>query len=108
MVASIEGGEGADVCVEGVRFVDVEGGGVDFVHAEAGVEVGEGCDAGANPARGEGGVAGLDGAVVGIVDHLLVFVGVTEKDVGDDVGGVAVDDLVEEVCGIWEGVPVEC
>lgn len=41
---------------------------------------------------------------MGVVDHELVFVGVSKEDVRDDVGGVAVDDLVEQVRRVGEGV----
>ena len=46
----------------------------------------------------------MDGAVVGVVDHELILVGVAEEDVGDDVWAVAVDDLVEEIGWIGNGV----
>ena len=96
-LAGIEGGEGIDIRIPGIGVVDVEGGGVDFVEAEAAVEIGEGRDARADPARSQCVGGGLHGAVLGVVDHDFVFVGVAEEDAGDDVGGVAVDDLVEEV-----------
>lgn len=97
-------GELRHVGVEGVGVVDVEGGGVDAVEAVAAVEVCEGRDGGPDPGGGEGGGGRLRGAVRGVEDGELVFVGVAEKDVCDDVRGVAVDDLVEEVGGIGEGV----
>ena len=51
-------------------FVDGEVAGVDFVHAEAGVDVGERCGGGADPAD-VGGVGEVTGcSVVGVVDHL--------------------------------------
>ena len=43
-------------------------------------------------------------AIVGVVDHLFVFVRVAEEDVGDDVRAVAFDDLVEEVGWVGEWV----
>ena len=100
----VEGREGGDVGVVGGGVVDVEVAGVDDVHAVAGVEVGERGDGRADPGGGEGRGRGLGGAVVGVVDHEFVFVRVAEEDVGDDVGRVAVDDLVEEVAGVGERV----
>ena len=82
----VEFREGVDVGVEGVGVRDVEGVGVDFVHAEAGVKVRERGDGGADPAGGERVGRVLDGAVEGVIDHELVFVGVAEEYVGDDVG----------------------
>ena len=100
----VEVGEGGDVRVPSVGVVDFEVAGVDFVHSEAAVEIRQGGYAGADPAGGEGIGARLLGAVVGVVDHDFVFVRVPEEDVGDYVWGVAVDDLVEEVGGVWEWV----
>jgi len=34
----------------------------------------------------------------------LVLVGMTEKDVGDDIRAVAVDDLVEQICRVRQRV----
>ena len=96
--------EGVHVRVEGVGVVDVEGACVDLVEAEAAVEICQRGDAGADPPWCQCCVKGLDAAVVGVVDHLLVLVRVAEEDVGDDVRGVAVYDLVEEVCWVGEGV----
>jgi hypothetical protein len=46
----------------------------------------------------------LDCAVEGVVDHELVFVGVAKEDIGDDVRGIASDDLVEIVGGVRDRV----
>jgi hypothetical protein len=89
---------------ESVCFHDIEGIRVDLVHAEAGVDVGERRDRGANPAGHEGMSGVLDRAIEGIVDHELVFVSVAEEDIGDDVRGVTGDDLVEVVGGVGERV----
>ena len=83
---------------------NIEGIRVDLVHAEAGVDIRERRDRGANPAGHEGMGRVLDRAVEGVVDHELVFVSVAEEDVGDDVRGIAGDDLIEVVGGIGEGV----
>ena len=70
-LGGVDGGERGYVGVVGVGFVDGEVAGVDFVHAEAGVDVGEGCEGGADPAD-VGGVGEVTGrSVVGVVDHLL-------------------------------------
>ena len=81
----VEFREGVDVGVEGVGVHDVEGVCVDFIHAEARVEVGERGHGRADPASGEGVSRVLHGAVERVVDHELVFVGVAEEYVGDDV-----------------------
>jgi hypothetical protein len=46
----------------------------------------------------------LDCAIEGVVDHELVFMGVAEEDIGDDMRGIASDDLVEIVGGVREWV----
>jgi hypothetical protein len=46
----------------------------------------------------------LNCAVEGVVDHELVFMGVAEEDIGDDVRGIASDDLVKIVGGVRERV----
>lgn len=51
-----------------------------------------------------GGVGGLGGGVVGVVEHDLIFVGVAKEDPGDDVGRESIDNLVEEVGGVGERV----
>ena len=69
-LGSVDRGEGGHLGVVGVGFVDGEVAGVDFVHAEAGVEVGKGREGGADPAD-VGGVGEVTGrSVVGVVDHL--------------------------------------
>lgn len=93
-----------DITEERVCLVDVEVSRVNLVEAEAAVHVCQRCDAGSDPASGEGGVCILNRAVVSIVDHELVLVVVAEEYVGDDVWGVAVYDLVEEVCWVWDWV----
>ena len=67
--------EVVDVRIESVGVVDLKGAGVDFVHAEAAVEVGQGCDAGANPAGNEGRVGILLGGL-----YYGQYYGVTEKE----------------------------
>lgn len=100
----VERGEVAHVAEIGVRVVDVEVGRVDLVEAEGGVHVGQRGDAGADPGGCEGG-GGVDGGcVVCVEEGEVVFVGVAEEDAGDDVRRVAVDDLVEEVAWVGEGV----
>lgn len=89
---------------ESVCFHDIEGIRVDLVHAEAGVDVRERRDRGANPAGRESMGEVLDRAVEGVVDHELVFVGVAEEDIGDDMRGIAGDDLIEVVGGVGERV----
>jgi len=42
----------------------------------------------------------LLGAVGSVVDHDLVFVSMAEENVRDHMGRVAVDDLIEEICGV--------
>ena len=91
----VEVREGRDVGIPGVGIVDLEGAGVNFVHSEAAVEVCQGRDAGADPAWGESVFAGALGSVVCVVDHDFVFVGVAKEDIGNYVGRVAVNDLVE-------------
>ena len=97
VLAGVEGGKGVDIRIPGVGVVDVEGGRIDFVEAEAAVEICERRYARADPTGSQGVCGRLDRAVLGVVDHHFVFVGVPEEDTRDDVGGVAVDDLVEEV-----------
>lgn len=81
----VERGEGLDVRVEGVGFVDAPVACVDEVAAECGVDVGERCDAGTYPSGSQGVAGRLICAVVGIEDVFEVFVGVAKEDVGDDV-----------------------
>ena len=101
---AVKGREGRDIGIPGVGFVDFEGVGVDFVHAEAAVQVRERCHGGADPAYGLGVGGYALRAVLGVIDHDLVFVGVTEEDVGNHVGGITIYDLVEEVSGVVQGV----
>lgn len=93
----VEGSKRTDISIVGVGIVDGEIASVDFIHAVATVQVGERSDARSDPANAEsvGGV--LDGAVVGIVDHELIFVSVAEEDVCDHMGRVTVNDLVEQI-----------
>ena len=80
--------------------VDAEVTSVDLVVAVTRVEVGEGCDRRADPAYIDG-VANVTGcAVLGVVDHELIFVRMAKEDSCNYVGGVAVDDLVEEISRI--------
>ena len=71
---------------EGPRVDDVEATRVDFVQAEAGVQVRQRRDRGPDPGGGVGVRDVRRGGVVGVVDQDLVFVRVAEEDVGDDVG----------------------
>ena len=100
----VEAQVAVDVGIPSVGLVNLERASVYFIHPEAAVEVGEGRDAGTNPAEGLGIGGGSSGAVVCIVDHHFVFVGVAEKDIGNDVWGVAVDNLIEEVSWIVQRV----
>ena len=85
-LARVEGGEGIDVCVPGIGVVDVEGSGVDFVEAEAAVEVCERRDARADPTGCQRVCGGLHSAILGVINHDFVFVGVAEEDARNDVG----------------------
>lgn len=96
--------EGVHVRVIGVCFQDLEGVGIDFVHAEARVDIGERGDAGTNPAGSEGMCGVLHRAVEGVVDHEFIFVGVTEENIRNDVWRVASDNLVEVVGRIGDRV----
>ena len=118
----VDGGERGHVGVEGVGFVDGEVACVDFVHAEAGIDVVQGCERRANPAD-VGGVGEVTGcSVIRVVDHLLqcqwvhtgmssasttdqfVLMRVAEEDASNDMRREAVDDLVEQVCWIRESI----
>lgn len=77
---------------------------IDLVHTEPGVDVRERRDRGTNPAGREGMGGVSDRAVEGVVDHELVFVGVAEEYVGDDVRGIASNNLVEIVGGVGDRV----
>lgn len=83
------------IAVEGVCFVNVEVARVDLIQTEATVQVLQRGYAGHDPTGGEGIVGILHSPVVGIVNHELVLVGVSEEDVGNNMGRVAVHDLVE-------------
>lgn len=98
---SVQARKGRDVGVVCVGFVDIEVARVDFVEAEPGIQVGERCDARPDPAGCEGVTCGLDGAVVGVVYHELVLVGVAKEDVCDDMRGVSLNDLIEQIGGVW-------
>ena len=104
LCGAVEGREGRDVGVPGIGLVDFERAGVDFVHAEAAVKICQWGYGGADPAGGLGVGGCALRAVLGVVDHDLVFVGVAEEDIGNDVGRVAIHDLVEEVGGVIQGV----
>lgn len=93
-----------DITEERVCLVDVEVSRVNLVEAESAVHVCQRRDAGSDPASGEGCVFVLNCAITGVVDHELVLVVVTEEYVGDDVWGVAVYDLVEEVGWVWDWI----
>lgn len=84
-------------------MVDVETTRVHLIQAEARVQVRERSHRWADPSRGQRFGCGLDGTVVRIVDHDLIFVGVAKEHVRDDVGRIAVNDLVEEIgrVGQW-------
>jgi hypothetical protein len=96
-LTGINGSGGIDVSVVCVCVVDGEIASIYFVRSVAGVEIREGSDAGAHPAYIDGVGTILCGAVVAVVDEVLVFMGMAEEYAGDDVGGVSVDDLVEEI-----------
>lgn len=97
----VEGLEGRDIGEVGVGVVDAEIARVDFVHTIAGVQVGQRCDRGAHPADVDGMIRVLHRAIVGVVDHCLIFVRVAEEDAGDNVWGEPGDDLIEE---IWQSL----
>ena len=101
---SIEIRKAGDVGVPSVSVVDVEGAGIDLVHAEAAVQVRERCYAGADPAGCQGVGGGDVAGGVGVVDHELVLVRVAEEDVGDHVRRVSIDDLIEQIRRVWEWV----
>ncbi len=84
--STVKFGEAVDVGIPGVGFINFERASIDFVHAETAVEVGKGRDAGADPARGLSVGRSASGAVIGVIDHNLVFMGVTEEDVGNNMG----------------------
>ena len=100
----VEFRERVHVRVEGVGVHDVEGARVDLVHAEARVEVRERRHRRPDPAGRERVRRVLHRAVERVVDHELVFMRVAEEDVGDDVGRVAGDDLVEIVGRVGDRV----
>ena len=93
-----------NVRVPGVRVVNVGISDVDFVHAETGIEICERNYGWANPAWSLSGRGVLDRCVVCIVNHQLVFVGVSEEYVGYDVRRVAIHDLVKEIAWIIQGI----
>lgn len=97
MLADVEGGKGRCVGRAGVGIVNVEVTSVDLIKSPCRRVALKRRQAGGDPGRDEGVGGCLDGAVLVVVDGLLVSVGVAKEDVGDDVGGVAVDNLVEEV-----------
>lgn len=80
----VERGKLRNVAEEGVRLVNVEVARVYFVHPEPAVQVGQGRDAGPDPAGCESGAGALFGAVVGVVDHEFVLVGVAVEDIRND------------------------
>lgn len=100
----IEGWEARDVAIKGICFINVEVASVDFVEAVTAVEVGQRGDARPDPAGGQSCVSALDGRIVGKVDHELIFVSMAKEYVGDDMGRVSIDDLVEEVRGVRQRV----
>lgn len=54
-----------------MRVVDAEVTGVDFVHTVSAVEIGERCDAGADPTNGQSIFASLYGTIVGVLFHIV-------------------------------------
>jgi hypothetical protein len=56
--------ECVNVGVEGMRVVDIERSGVDFVHTEAAVQISQRCDRRANIAHIERSIPGLFGALL--------------------------------------------
>lgn len=84
------------------RVVDVPGLGVDLVHAETGVQVSVRSDGGSDPGGGDG-VLGRLGARA-IEERELVVMGVTEELLGNDVGRVALDDLVVQMGPVLDTV----
>lgn len=103
-LCGIENGKIRDVAEKCIRFVNVKVARVDLVETEPAVHVRQGCYTRDDPARRQGCGSVLDCAVVGVVDYELVLMSVAEEDVGDDVRGVAVYDLVEEVGRVGERV----
>ena len=97
-------GKSADVGVEGVGFVDVEAPRVDFVQPETGIQVRQRRHARPDPAGRQRRLRILHGAVVRVVNHLLVLVRVPKKDVRDDVRAVAIDSLVKQIRRVGEPV----
>ncbi len=97
----VDGTKGADVGVISVGIVDREVTCIDLVHAVSAVEVGQRCDARPNPANIQGMSCILNSAIVGIVDHELIFMGMPKEDAGNDMRRIAVDDLVEEILSCW-------
>lgn len=94
----VNSGEGTDIGVVRVCVVNGEIARVHLVHAVARVEIGERSNTGSDPSNVQRMSSILGSTVVGIVDHKLIFVGVSEEDTGNNVGGVSIDDLIEEIC----------
>lgn len=92
------------VAEEGVCFVDVEIPCIHFVQSEAAVKICQRGYAGSNPASGQSIFGILNCAVVRVVYHELIFMRVAEEYVCNNMRGVAVYNLVEEIRGIRERV----
>lgn len=93
-----------NIRVPGVRFIDIEGSSIDLVHAETAVQIGKRRNTWSNPANVECVRRGYVTSVIGIVYHELVLMSMAEEDVGDDVWRIAINDLIEQICGVWQTV----
>lgn len=93
----VKGCERADIGIVCVRIINVEIAGVHHVHTIPRIQVGQRGDARANPACGKSVRSVLDGTVVSIVYHELIFMSVAEEDVGNHVWRVTVDNLIKEI-----------
>jgi len=85
-----------------LRIKDVPALGIDLVDTEARVEASERCDRGSDPSSGDGGLSGF--GTRSIVESKLITMAVTKELLSNNVGRVALDDLVIESRPVLETI----
>lgn len=99
---SIESSVIGDIGVPSMRFHDLERTGVDLVHSESGVEVGERRERGTDPVGGERRSSGFDGSIVRVSDEKSIFVSMSVESSDNYVRTISLNNFIQEIRRVGE------